>query len=145
MFPPLPWVLGYSGTPFVPLCHAVFPRNEVDAVEGPRINRSASCLSPTLAGVVAIQMRLVFVLRVCGVGRALANAEKVGVMLGGTGAWGSALAWRWSASTWRASAPAVGWWAPASLGDVGPSADPCRGPVGRFLTEGLRDRGADHL
>ena len=61
-------------------------------MEGPRINRSASCLSPTLAGVVAIQMKLEFVLRVCGVGRALANAEKNGVMLGGTGAWGSALA-----------------------------------------------------
>ena len=55
MFPPLPWVLGYSGTPFVPLCHAIFPQNEVDSVEGPRISRLASCLFRTLAVGGAIQ------------------------------------------------------------------------------------------
>ena len=115
MFPPLPWVLGYSGTPFVPLCHAVFPRNEVNSVEGPRINRLASCLFRTLAVGSAIQkLRWESVLGECGVEFVAAHAEEIGVILGSAGVW------RWSATMPRASAPAVGWSAPAGLGDVAP-------------------------
>ena len=77
----------------MPLCHAIFPPNEVNSVEGPRIKRLASCLSRTLAVEIAIQIRFEFVLGECGVERVVAHAEEYGVILGSAGVW------RWSATT----------------------------------------------
>ena len=78
----------------MPLCHAVFPRDEVNSVEGPRINRLASCLPRTLAVDIAIQkLRWESMLGECGVELVAAHAEEIGVILGSAGVW------RWSATT----------------------------------------------